>query len=66
MAQHEGFVPVGDADDGIPTIGVTWGYGQAESMREAGAAALADTPEQLEALLHTPGVFSPAPPQALP
>ena len=35
-------------------------------LREAGAAALADTPEQLEALLHTPGVFSPAPPQALP
>lgn len=51
---------------GIPTIGVTWGYGQAEAMREAGAAALADTPEQLEALLHTPGVFSSAPPQALP
>ena len=51
---------------GIPTIGVTWGYGQVEAMREAGAAALADTPEQLEALLHTPGIFSPAPPQALP
>lgn len=36
---------------GIRTIGCTWGYGEAEEMRAAGAAALADTPEQLYALL---------------
>ena len=66
MVGDTAFDVLGAKVHGIPTIGVTWGYGQAESMREAGAAALADTPEQLEALLHTPGVFSPAPPQALP
>ena len=36
---------------GIDTIGVTWGYGQRESMQQAGAVALADTPEALHALL---------------
>ena len=66
MVGDTAFDVLGAKVHGIPTIGVTWGYGQAESMREAGAAALADTPEQLESLLHTPGVFSPAPPQALP
>ena len=66
MVGDTAFDVLGAKVHGIPTIGVTWGYGQVEAMREAGAAALADTPEQLEALLHTPGVFSPAPPQALP
>ncbi|MFR4757526.1 MAG: HAD hydrolase-like protein [Evtepia gabavorous] len=65
MVGDTAFDVLGAKVHGIPTIGVTWGYGQVEAMREAGAAALADTPEQLEALLHTPGVFSPAPPQAL-
>ena len=66
MVGDTAFDVLGAKVHGIPTIGVTWGYGQVEAMREAGAAALADTPEQLEALLQTPGVFSPAPPQALP
>ena len=52
-------VMVGDTDydvigakaHGIDTIGVTWGYGQRESMQQAGAVALADTPEALHALL---------------
>ena len=66
MVGDTAFDVLGAKVHGIPTIGVTWGYGQVEAMREAGAAALADTPEQLEALLHTPGIFSPAPPQALP
>lgn len=36
---------------GIPTIGVTWGYGDAGEMERAGAAALAASPEELETLL---------------
>ena len=52
-------VMVGDTDydvigakaHGIDTIGVTWGYGQRESMQQVGAVALADTPEALHALL---------------
>ena len=52
-------VMVGDTDydvigakaHGIDTIGVTWGYGQRESMQQAGAVALADTPDALHALL---------------
>ena len=39
------------ANSGIDTIGVTWGYGQRESMQQAGAVALADTPDALHALL---------------
>lgn len=31
----------------IPTIGVTWGYGSKESLREAGAAKIVDTMEEL-------------------
>lgn len=42
---------VGARAHGIRTIGCTWGYGDPEGMRRAGAAALADTPEQLYALL---------------
>ena len=30
---------------------MTWGYGQRESMQQAGAVALADTPDALHALL---------------
>lgn len=36
---------------GIATIGCTWGYGDPESLRRAGALALADTPEELYELL---------------
>lgn len=52
-------VMVGDTDydvigakaHGIPTIGVTWGYGEAAAMESAGAIALADTPQALRSLL---------------
>lgn len=52
-------VMVGDTDydvigakaHGIPTIGVTWGYGEVEAMKTAGAVALANTPEELHHLL---------------
>lgn len=38
---------LGAAEHGIPTIGVSWGYGDVEEMRQAGAAAIVDTPEAL-------------------
>jgi len=41
----------GAAAHGIPTIGVSWGYGSVEDMRAAGAIAIADTPSQLLELL---------------
>lgn len=41
----------GAAAHGIPTIGVSWGYGSVEEMRAAGAIAIADTPSQLLQLL---------------
>ena len=37
----------GAAAHGIPTIGVSWGYGKVEDMQSAGAIAIADTTEQL-------------------
>lgn len=41
----------GAAAHGIPTIGVSWGYGDTAQMNQAGAAAIADTVEQLLAFL---------------
>lgn len=32
---------------GIPAIGVSWGYGEVADILQAGAIAIADTPEQL-------------------
>ena len=46
------FDVLGAAAHGIPTIGVSWGYGQVEDMQKAGAAAIADTPESLLELLN--------------
>lgn len=42
---------LGAAAHGIPTIGVSWGYGSVEQMRQAGAKAIADTPEMLLEML---------------
>lgn len=36
---------------GIPTIGVSWGYGSVEEMEQAGAVGIADTMEQLLKLI---------------
>ena len=45
------FDVLGAKAHGIPCIGVSWGYGSVEEMREAGATAIADTMEQLLNLL---------------
>lgn len=42
----------GAAVHGIPTIGVAWGYGDVQDMLSAGAAAIAQTPQELVTLLN--------------
>ncbi|MBO5891739.1 MAG: HAD hydrolase-like protein [Oscillospiraceae bacterium] len=41
------FDVIGAAAHGIPTIGVSWGYGNIESMVNAGAAAIVHTSDEL-------------------
>ena len=41
------FDVIGAKAHGIPTIGVSWGYGSVEEMQEAGAAAIAYSAEEL-------------------
>lgn len=48
------FDVLGAAAHGIPTIGVAWGYGEVSEMEQAGAAAIARTPEDLFELLNQP------------
>lgn len=43
---------IGAAAHGIPTIGVSWGYGTAEDMEKAGAIAIAHSMEELVALIN--------------
>lgn len=43
---------VGAAAHGIPTIGVSWGYGSVDEMKAAGAKAIAYTMDQLHDLLN--------------
>ena len=45
------FDVIGAAAHGIPTIGVSWGYGKAEEMVEAGAKAIAWSMDELLSLL---------------
>ena len=42
---------IGAKAHGIPTIGVSWGYGKADEMSEAGALAIAQSVEELYQLL---------------
>lgn len=42
---------IGASAHGIPTIGVTWGYGKAQDILDAGAVAMADSPQALYELL---------------
>lgn len=53
MVGDTAFDVLGAALHGIPTIGVSWGYGNVKDMREAGAVAIADTPDMLFSLLQT-------------
>jgi phosphoglycolate phosphatase len=45
------FDVIGARAHGIPCIGVSWGYGEIESMEAAGAAAIAHTMDELFDLL---------------
>ena len=51
MVGDTAFDVIGAKAHGIPTIGVSWGYGLLEDLEQAGAAAVADTPEMLFDLL---------------
>lgn len=56
---NEEYIMIGDtaydvegaAVNGIPTIGVAWGYGKVDDMVAAGAKAIADSPAHLLSLL---------------
>lgn len=51
MVGDTAFDVEGAAINGIPTIGVAWGYGKVEDMEAAGAKAIAHSPAQLLQLL---------------
>lgn len=46
------FDVLGAAAHGIPTIGVSWGYGSIEEMEQAGAIAIAHTMDELVELIN--------------
>ena len=52
MVGDTAFDVVGAAAHGIKTIGVSWGYGSVQEMKNAGVIAIADTMEQLFELLN--------------
>ena len=45
------FDVLGAASHGIPTIGVSWGYGDPEEMRKAGAKAVVSNMEELLSII---------------
>lgn len=51
MVGDTAFDVIGAKQHGIPTIGVSWGYGQVSDMENAGAAAIARSTEELYRLL---------------
>ncbi len=51
MVGDTAFDVTGAAAHGIPTIGVSWGYGPIREMEAAGAAAIARDPQELFQLL---------------
>lgn len=53
MVGDTAFDVLGAAAHGIPTIGVSWGYGQVTDMTTTGAIAIANTAEELFRLLTT-------------
>ncbi len=51
MVGDTAFDVIGARAHGIPTVGVSWGFGSREEMVQAGAAAVVDTMEELESYL---------------
>ena len=51
MVGDTDFDVLGAASHGIPTVGVSWGYGSVADMRKAGAIAIADTMDELISIL---------------
>ena len=51
MVGDTAFDVLGAAEHKIPTIGVSWGYGNAEEMKASGAVSIANTPDELYFLL---------------
>lgn len=51
MVGDTAFDVLGAAAHGIPTIGVSWGYGEVKDMEAAGAKAIAHTMDELYALI---------------
>lgn len=52
MVGDTAFDVLGAAEHGIPTIGVSWGYGEVADMEKAGAIAVANTMEELISLIN--------------
>ena len=52
MVGDTAFDVIGAAAHGIPTIGVSWGYGKVADMENAGAIAIANTMEELTELIN--------------
>lgn len=52
MVGDTAFDVIGAAAHGIPTIGISWGYGEVADMEKAGATAIAHNMEELVALLN--------------
>ena len=53
MVGDTAFDVIGAKAHGIPTIGVAWGYGLVEDMKNAGAIAIAETPTELLQFINT-------------
>ena len=52
MVGDTAFDVLGAAEHSIPTIGVSWGYGEVADMEKAGAIAVANTMEELVCLIN--------------
>lgn len=53
MVGDTNFDVLGAKFHGIPCVGVSWGYGTVDEMREAGAAAIAFSMKELSDILHS-------------
>ena len=52
MVGDTAFDVLGAAEHGIPTLGVSWGYGEVADMQKAGAIAIAHTVEEMLDLIN--------------